>query len=81
MLEPFRRMWVGWNAVVRGIVTVQSRALMTVTWVFGLAPVALFLKISGRALIDRAPADANASTHRTVREAGPMDMARAARMF
>jgi hypothetical protein len=81
MLELFRRMWTGWNAVVRGIVTAQSRLLMTVTWVVGLAPVAVYLKLTGKRMLDRSPPDAGAATYRTVREAKPLDMDRAARMF
>lgn len=81
MLLFFRRMWVGWNGLVRGIVTAQSRVLMSVTWLVGLAPVALYLKLTGKRLIDRAPADPAAVTYRSARDGKPMDMGRAARMF
>ncbi|MFN7143411.1 MAG: hypothetical protein ACK4YP_06530 [Myxococcota bacterium] len=81
MLLFFRRMWVGWNALVRGIVTAQSRVLMSVTWLVGLAPVALYLKLTGKRLIDRAPADPTAATYRNERDGTSMDMGRAARMF
>ncbi len=81
MLELFRRMWVGWNVVVRGIVTAQSRLLMAVTWIVGLAPVALVMKAMGRRMLDRSPADPNAPSYRTTRDPKPLDMDRAARMF
>lgn len=81
MLELFRRMWVGWNVAVRGIVTAQSRILMAFTWVVGLAPVAVYLKVTGKRMLDRAPADLNASTYRTERTNGPLEMDRASRMF
>ena len=81
MLEHFRRLWLGWNVAVRGIVTAQSHFLMAITWVAGLAPVAIALKIGGRRMIDRAPADPSAPSYRSPREGRPMDMDRASRMF
>lgn len=81
MLEIFRRIWIGWNVLLRGIVTAQSRFLMAVTWIVGVAPVALAFKVLGRRLIDRAPADPNAATYRAERSGKPMEMDEAARMF
>jgi len=81
MLERFRRMWIGWNVIVRGIVGAQSAVLMFATWTFGLAPVAMVLRARGTRLIDRAAADPNATTHRVVREPAPLSMDRASRMF
>lgn len=74
-------MWLGWNVAVRGIVTLQSHVLMSITWLVGLAPVALFFKLTGRRMLDRAPADPAAPTYRAERDARPMDMGRASRMF
>lgn len=81
MLELFRRMWLGWNVAVRRIVGAQSAVLMAVTWAVGLAPVAVFMRLSGRRMLDRAPADPAATTHRVARDAAPLDMDRASRMF
>jgi hypothetical protein len=81
MLERFRRMWIGWNVIVRGIVGAQSAVLMVVTWTFGLAPVAIFMRVRGTRLLDRAPADPNAATYGVAREPKPLSMERASRMF
>lgn len=81
MLELLRRLWIGWNAALRGFLTAQSRLLMTVTWIVGVAPVALVLKAMGKRQLDRAAADPNAATYGLRRADGPMDMKRASRMF
>ncbi|MDP2314575.1 MAG: hypothetical protein Q8P41_16855 [Pseudomonadota bacterium] len=81
MLELFRRLWIGWNVAVRGIVGAQSAVLMFVTWVVGLAPVALVMRARGKRMLDRAPADKDAATHRVTRDPTPLDMERASRMF
>lgn len=81
MLELFRRMWIGWNVAVRRIVGAQSAVLMTVTWVVGLAPVAVYMRLRGQRMLDRAPADLAAKTHGVARDPAPLDMDRANRMF
>ena len=81
MLEVFRRMWLGWNVLVRKIVSGQTWILMTITWVVGMAPVAIAFKIARKPMIDRAAADPNAKTYGVARDAAPLDMKRASRMF
>ncbi|MES2639898.1 MAG: hypothetical protein V4850_10465 [Myxococcota bacterium] len=81
MLEVFRRLWIGWNVAVRRIVGAQSAVLMGFTWLVGLAPVAIVLRLQGKRLLDRAATDPAAVSHRVVRDPAPMDMAKASRMF
>lgn len=81
MLELLRRLWIGWNAALRGFLTAQSRFLMAVTWIAGVAPVSIVLRLVGRRFLDRAPADRNASSYRVTRTTAPLDMKRASRMF
>ncbi|MDP2310333.1 MAG: hypothetical protein Q8P18_30230 [Pseudomonadota bacterium] len=81
MLEVFRRMWIGWNVAVRRIMGAQSAVLMGFTWLVGLAPVAVALRLGGRRLLDRAPADPTAASHRLARDPSPIDMEKASRMF
>ena len=81
VLEVFRRMWLGWNVLVRKIVSGQTWFLMTITWFVGLAPVAIGLKLMRKTMIDRAPADPNAPTYGLTRTRGPLDMKGASRMF
>lgn len=81
MLELLRRLWIGWNAALRGFLTAQSRLLMSITWIVGVAPVALWLRLTGRRLLDRAPADPKAATYGLRRDPRPLDMERASRMF
>lgn len=81
MLESFRRLWIGWNALARRILGAQTWLLMAVTFVVGLGPPALVLRLLRRSMLDRAPADRAASSYRVVRDPTPMDMKRAARQF
>lgn len=81
MLEAFRRLWIGWNVAVRGIVGAQSAVLMGFTWVVGLAPVAMVLRLRGKRLLDRAATDTTAASHRVTRDPAPIDMDKASRMF
>ena len=81
MLEVFKRMWIGWNVAVKGIMVVQNAVLMGVGFIFGLGPVALVLKLMGRDLLDRGPADKTARTYWSTRDRRPMDMKGASRQF
>lgn len=81
MLELFKRTWAGWNVAVRGIVGAQNAVLMTVAYVFGIGPVALVMRVTGRSLLDRAPADPSAASHWRPRRSRSSDMHEASRMF
>jgi hypothetical protein len=81
MLLLFRSMWIGWNGVARRLITAQSFVLMVVTFVIGIGPVALLLRLVRRSMIDRAPADPAASTYRVVRDPAALDMKAASRQF
>lgn len=81
MLEVFRRMWIGWNVAVRRIVGAQSILLMGFTWLVGLAPVALYLRLRGKRLLDRGVTDTTAASHGLARDPTPIDMDKASRMF
>lgn len=81
MLELFRRMWLGWQAFAHGLMRSQNFVLMGIAYVIGLGPVALGARLTGRAFLDRAPADPAASTYWHARRPTPMTMDEASRPF
>ena len=81
LLELFKRMWAGWNVVVRRVFDAQGAVLMAVAYVVGLGPVALVLRITGRKMLDRAPADPAAKSYWTPRAGTPMTMDEASRRY
>jgi hypothetical protein len=81
MLEFFKRLWIGWNGVARGILTAQNWVAMTFAWIVGLAPVALAMRVAGVDLLDRRPLSEKRASHWRARTDGPLDMKRAQRMF
>jgi hypothetical protein len=81
MLEPFRRMWLGWNAAVRRFMGAQNAALMGLAWILGIAPVAVVLKLAGRDLLDRGPGEPGAKSYWRPRERRTMTMQDATRQF
>jgi hypothetical protein len=81
VLELFKRMWAGWNVFARALMRAQSFVLMLVTWVVGIGPVAIALRLMGRDMLDRAPPDGKARTHWIARDGKPLDMQSAARRF
>lgn len=81
MLERFKRMWLGWQGVAKGIMWAQNALLMSVAYFVGVGPVALGYKLLGKSFIDRAPADPAALTYGLPRSGKPMTMDEAARQF
>jgi len=81
MLELFKRMWAGWNVGVRKLVAGQNALIMSVAYVVGLGPVALALRVGGRTMLDRAPADPSAPTYWLPRRSRASTMEEANRMF
>ena len=81
MLEIFKRLWIGWNRVARGILVAQNWVAMSIAWLVGLAPVALVVRVGGVDLLDRRPLTAPRESHWHARDDGPLDMKRAQRMF
>ena len=82
MLELFKRMWIAWNdQVVRNIMRAQNFVLMSIVFVFALAPVALVLKALGRRMIDRRAPPAGTASYWVERDGKPLTMDRATRQF
>ena len=82
MLELFKQMWIGWNdRVVRNILRVQNYVLMSVVFIFGLAPVALALKAMRRPMLDRGPAPPGTQSYWVERDGKPLTIEQAARQF
>jgi hypothetical protein len=81
LLELFRRMWLGWQRFVKGVLLVQNTVLMGFVWVFGLGPVAIGAKLVRHPFLDREPADPAAKSHWKPRDPKPMDMKAASRPF
>ncbi len=81
MLEFFKRLWIGWNGVARGILVAQNWVAMTVAWIVGIAPVALAMRVLGVDLLDRRALPEKPASHWRARTDGPLDMKRAQRMF
>lgn len=80
-LEAFRRLWLGWNVVVRGILGAQNAVLMGVAYFVGIGPVAIGLRLMRRDLLDRGPATPGAPTYWHARDGRPMRMEDASRQF
>lgn len=81
MLELFRRMWVGWQGVAKGILAAQNFFLMAVAYFVGVGPVAVGMRLAGRKMLDTEPADPQAPTYWLPRDGAPITMDRAARPF
>ena len=81
VLEIFKRMWAGWNAAVRRIFRVQNALLMGVAYFVGIGPVAIVMRLTGRSMLDRAPADPKATTYWVPRDGKPMTMEEAGRRY
>lgn len=81
VLERFKRMWVGWNRGVRRVMTAQTAILMAVAYVLAIGPVALVLRLLGRSMLDRKPADPAARTFWSKRTGRPLTMEEAARRW
>jgi hypothetical protein len=82
MLEVFKRLWIGWNdQVVRNILRAQNFVLMSIVFIFGLAPVALALKAMRRPMLDRGSAPPGTQSYWVERDGKPMTMEQAARQF
>jgi hypothetical protein len=81
VLELFKVMWLRWQGVANGILTVQNGLLMGVAYFFGLGPVALGFRILGKPAVDRSTPDSGGKSHWHRRDGKPMTMDRANRMF
>jgi hypothetical protein len=81
MLEIFKRLWASWNRGVRAAARLQSEAIMTVAYVFGVGPVAITFRLMGRTLLDRGPAPDGTTTYWHPRTAGEATMKDASRPF
>lgn len=81
MLETFKRMWVAWGNVAKGILTAQNWIIMGTAYVVAIGPMSLWFRLTGRRLIDHAPADPTAKSYWQPRTGKPMTMDEAARQF
>ncbi len=81
MLELFKVMWDRWQGVAAGIMTVQNTILMGLAYFVGVGPVALGFRLTGRQLIDRAPAPPSAPTYWLPRSGKNITMTEANRQF
>ncbi len=82
MLELFKGMWIGWNdRVVRNILRAQNFVLMSIVFIFGLAPIALALKAMRRPMLDRGPAAPGTKSYWVERDGKPITIEQAARQF
>jgi|GEM_PF-3420922 len=63
MLGLMKTIWAAWKAFTHGLVKVQSQVLMALVYFLALGPVSLFIKLSPRRRLDRAPADPEAATY------------------
>lgn len=81
VLETFKRMWLWWQGVAKGILWAQNALIMTVAYFVGLGPVSLAFKLVGRSMIDRAPPAPGATTFWVPRSGKPQSMDEASRQF
>ncbi len=79
MLEIFKQLWVGWNRGIRAVMRVQSQAIMAMAYFLAIGPIAVLFRLTGRTLLDRGPAQADARSFwvpRTPVEASMKDASR-----
>lgn len=81
MLQLFKQMWLGWNRAVKGIFWLQNTVVMTVTFVVGVAPVAIGLKLIGKKMMDKGPPPPDAKSYWVERDPEPISMDKASRQF
>lgn len=81
MLELFKRLWIGWNRGVRGLMRLQTRALMTAAYLLAIGPAALTFRLLRRSLLDRGPAPRGATTFWLARPNAEATMRDATRPF
>jgi len=81
VLELFKTMWDRWQGVAKGIMAAQNAVLMGFAYYVGLGPVALGFRITGKQLIDRAPAPPQAKSFWLPRSGKPLTMDEANRQF
>lgn len=81
MLELFKTMWDRWQGVAKGIMAAQNAVLMGFAYFVGVGPVAIAFRVTGKQLIDRAPAAPNAKSYWLPRSGQAMTMKEANRQF
>lgn len=81
MLSLFKRLWLGWNRGIRGLMRLQSKVIMTVAYFVGIGPVAIVFRVLGKTLLDRGPAVPGARTFWLARTDGEATMKDASRPF
>jgi hypothetical protein len=81
ILEFFKRLWIGWNKGIRGLFWLQTAIVMSIAFVLGIAPVAIFFKLTGRKLLDRSPARPDQPSYWVARPRRTLSMKEASRQF
>jgi hypothetical protein len=81
MLEIFKQLWVGWNRGIRAVMRAQSKAIMTVAYFLAIGPIAVLFRLTGRTLLDRGPAQADARSFWVPRNPVEASMKDASRPF
>lgn len=82
MLETFKRLWLWWQGVAKGILWAQNALIMSVAYFAGLGPVAVGFRLVGRRpLADRGAPPVGASSYWAPRSGKAQTMDEAVRQF
>ncbi len=76
-----KAIWRGWKRFAHRLISAQNWLLMALVYWFAVMPVALGLRILRHRLVQPVNQDADADSYWEPRSDGPLDMARAQRMF
>lgn len=79
MLELMKTIWRGWKRFAHGLIAGQSWFLMALVYVFAMGPVSVYIRLSPRRRLDRAPPSPGATTYALPIRFEPQDARRAQR--
>jgi len=79
MLELMKTLWRRWKALAHRIIRGQNWMLMGIAYWVGMGPVAFFMRMKHKDLIDRGLGDATSPTHWLPLEDQKQDIRRAQR--
>ena len=81
MIRFFKGLWRREKALLHGILKLQNWILMALVYVIAVAPVAVFLKLFRREMLDRSPLNPEAKSYWVEKTDGPLTLERAKKRF
>lgn len=81
MLALHKYIWRAWKGFSHKLISAQNAVLMSFVYIFAVAPVAAFFKLTGKRLVQPPRIDPEAESYWEKRDDEPFDMDKAQRMF